>query len=89
MGGLELAGRRPRAVRKAGGRREVGGACLVVYLGSQRSVLAVVILLAIASGEGGAVLVRELAVGCAVFAGGEENTATPARGGEREKWVHE
>jgi len=55
-GGLEL-------VSKAAGRREVGGTCLVVYLGSQRSVLAVVILLAIASGEGGAVLVRELTDG--------------------------
>jgi len=72
VGGLELAGRWPRAVRKAGRAKRGGGACLVVYLGSQRSVLAVVILLAIASGEGGAVLVRELAFGCAVFAGGEE-----------------
>ena len=60
----------------------MGGACLVVYLGSQRSVLAVVILLAIASGEGGAVLVRELIVGCAVLAGGEEyGSACQGEGG--------
>jgi len=54
-----------------------------VYLGSQRSVLAVVILLAIASGEGGAVLVRELIVGCAVLAGGEEYGSACQGEGER------
>lgn len=55
-----------------------------MYLGSQRSALAVVILLAIASGEGGAVLVQELAVGCAVFAGGGEHGSTCQREGQRE-----
>lgn len=84
MSGLEIAGRRPRAVRKAQGEERWAVACLVVYLGSQRSVLAVVILLAIASGEGGAVLVRELAVGCAVFASGEEH-GSACQGEEREK----
>ena len=82
MGGLEFAGWRPGAVRKVKDESEVGSACLVVYLGSQRSVLAVVILLAMASGEGGAVLVRELAVGCAVLAGGEEYGSTCQIGGE-------
>jgi hypothetical protein len=43
-------------------------------------VLAVVILLAIASGEGGAVLVRELDVGCAVLAGREEYGSACQRG---------
>jgi hypothetical protein len=50
------------------------GGGLVVYFGSQRSALAVVSLLAIASGEGEAVFVREEVEEpcCAVFEDGKE-----------------
>jgi len=48
-----------RPVKVRGGYEEVAKTYLEVYFGSQRRALAVVILLAICSGEGGAVLARE------------------------------
>jgi len=48
-----------QTVKVRGGHEEVAKTYLEVYFGSQRRALAVVILLAICSGEGGVVLARE------------------------------
>lgn len=67
-------------------RHQRGCAYLAVYLGSQRIALAVVSLLAMVSGDGGAVLAREAAgrLDCAVVEDKYQNDAG-ASGSDRDR----